>query len=110
MNRTYEVVWADAAENDLKEIIAYIATDSPAAALKTLQKIKQKTSTLYTLPFRGRLVPELQAQGIDLYRELVIPPHRIIYRISETKILVLAVLDSRRNLEDILLRRMIREK
>ena len=109
MNRTYEVVWADAAESDLKEIIGYIAADSPAAALKTLRKIKQKASALYTLPRRGRLVPELKDQGIDLYRELVVPPHRIIYRISETKVLVLAVLDSRQNLEDILLRRMIRE-
>ena len=29
MTQTYEVIWAGVAENDLKDIIAYIATDSP---------------------------------------------------------------------------------
>lgn len=107
MSQTYEIIWAGVAENDLKEIIEYIATDSPANALKILKKIKQKASDLYTLPERGRIVPELQDQGIFLYRELIIPPWRIIYRISEMKVYVLSVLDGRQNVEDILLKRLI---
>jgi len=91
----------------LKEIIEYIATDGPANALKILKKIKQKASELYALPERGRIVPELQDQGIFLYRELIIPPWRIIYRISEMKVYVLSVLDGRQNVEDILLKRLI---
>lgn len=107
MNQMYEIIWANVAENDLREIIEYIATESPESALKILKKIKQKTSSLYTLPERGRIVPELQDQGILLYRELIIHPWRIIYRISETKVYVLSVLDARQNVEDILLKRMI---
>ena len=107
MSRRYEVIWAGIAENDLREIIEYIATDSPTDALKILREIKQKVSTLYTLPERGRIVPELQDQAILTYRELIVPPWRIIYRISEKKIYVLSVLDARQNVEDILLRRMI---
>ncbi|MDI6753417.1 MAG: type II toxin-antitoxin system RelE/ParE family toxin [Thermodesulfobacteriota bacterium] len=107
MSRRYEVIWAGIAENDLREIIEYIATDSPTNALKILKKIKQKTSSLYTLPERGRIVPELKDQAILIYRELIVPPWRIIYRISEMKIYVLSVLDARQNVEDILLRRMI---
>jgi len=107
MNQTYEIIWAVVAENDLKEIIEYIATDSPANALKILKRIKQKASSLYTLPERGRIVPELQDQGILLYRELIIPPWRIIYRISEIKVYVLSVLDARQNVEDMLLKRLI---
>jgi plasmid stabilization system protein ParE len=107
MSRRYKVIWADIAENDLREIIEYIATDSPTNALKILKKIKQKASSLYTLPERGRIVPELQDQAILIYRELIVPPWRIIYRISEMKIYVLSVLDARQNVEDILLRRMI---
>ncbi|MBW1745015.1 MAG: type II toxin-antitoxin system RelE/ParE family toxin [Deltaproteobacteria bacterium] len=107
MNQTYEIIWAVVAENDLKEIIEYIATDSPANALKVLKRIKQKASSLYTLPERGRIVPELQDQGILLYRELIIPPWRIIYRISEIKVYVLSVLDARQNVEDMLLKRLI---
>ena len=107
MSKKYDIIWAGVAENDLKEIIEYIATDSPTNALITLKKIKQKPSSLYTLPERGRIVPELKDQGILLYRELIVPPWRIIYRISEMKVYVLSVLDARQNVEDILLNRLI---
>jgi len=49
----------------------------------------------------------LQAQGIVLYRELVIPPWRIVYRVGETSVVVLTVFDSRQNIEDILLEKLI---
>jgi len=110
MSDNYSIEWADVAENDLKGVVEYIAQDSPANALKLLKKIKQKASTLYTLPERGRTVPELQDQGILIYRELIIPPWRIIYRISEMKVYVLSVFDSRQNVEDILLKRLISSK
>jgi plasmid stabilization system protein ParE len=67
--------------------------------IKIFKRIKQKASSLYTFPERGRIVPELRDQGILQYRELVISPWRILYRISEKRVLVLSVLDSRRNIE-----------
>lgn len=36
MTKKFDIIWAHVAENDLKEIIEYIATDSPAHALKIL--------------------------------------------------------------------------
>jgi plasmid stabilization system protein ParE len=107
MSDNYKIEWAGVAENDLKGIIEYIAEDSPANVLKLLKKIKQKASSLYTLPERGCIVPELQDQGILIYRELIIASWRIIYRISEMKVYVLSVLDARQNVEDILLKRLI---
>ena len=107
MSEKYKIEWAGVAENDLKGIVEYIAEDSPANALKILKKIKKRASSLYTFPERGRLVPELKDQGILLYRELIILPWRIIYRISEMKVYVLSVLDARQNVEDILLKRLI---
>ena len=107
MNPKYKIIWTHVAEEDIKNIIEYISMDSPQNALKVLKKIKKKASDLYTLPERGRIVPELQDQGILQYRELVIPPWRLIYRIAERKIFVLSVIDSRRNVEDILLNRLI---
>jgi addiction module RelE/StbE family toxin len=107
MSSKHNVTWANVAENDLKNIIEYIAEDSPQDALKILNKIRQKASDLYTLPERGRIVPELQDQGLFQFRELIIPPWRLIYRISERKIFVLSVIDSRRNVEDILLKRLL---
>jgi plasmid stabilization system protein ParE len=106
MKKKYQVFWSYVAENDLKNIIDYIADDSPPNALKILKRIKQKASNLNTFPERGRIAPELRDQGILQYRELVISPWRILYRISEMNVFVLSVLDSRRNIEDILLKRL----
>ncbi|GAB6059232.1 type II toxin-antitoxin system RelE/ParE family toxin [Desulfonatronum parangueonense] len=103
MNEKYQVVWAEIAQNDLKIIIDYIALDSPEDAKRILQKIRQTTSTLYIMPDRGRIVPELKEQGINVYRELIVAPWRVIYRASDTKVIVLSVIDSRRNVEDVLL-------
>jgi addiction module RelE/StbE family toxin len=105
MNKKYQVVWAEIAQHDLKQIIEYIAIDSPGNASRILKKIKQKVSTLYNMPVRGRIVPELKEQGIHTYRELIVAPWRVIYRISDTTVFVLSVIDARRNVEDILLDR-----
>ena len=106
MNKEYQVIWSNTAARDFEYIIEYIARDSPANALRIFKKLKEQASSLYTLPERGRIVPELQAQSIRQYRELIVTPWRILYRISEKHVYVLAVLDSRRNIEDILLQRL----
>ena len=110
MTPPYKVVWGRSAEKDLINIIEYIAIDSPSDALKVFNNIKQKASGLFTFPERGRIVPELRDQGILQYRELIVPPWRILCRISEKQVFVLSVLDSRQNIEDILLNRLIRSK
>ena len=107
MDKSFEVVWAKTAETDLTKIVTYIAQDSPLNALKVLQEIKAEVSTLYISPEHCRVVPELYAQGITLYRDMIVNPWRIIYRIDNSKVFVLSVLDSRQNVEDILLNRLI---
>ena len=72
MNKKYDIVWSNIAENDLKYIVEYIADDSPSNALKILKRIKQKATSLYTFPGRGRIVPELREQGILQYREIIV--------------------------------------
>ena len=106
MSKECQVIWSNIAENDLKSIVEYIADENPSNALKIFNDIKERASTLYTMPDRGRIVPELRDQGIFEYRELIIPPWRILYRILEKRVYVLSVLDSRRNIEDILLTRL----
>ena len=108
MNADYQIKWAKVAESDLAEIIEYIMQNSPVTANELFKKIKIKTENLALLPDRGRIVPELLSQGISLYREIIIAPWRVIYRIVEKTIFILAVIDSRRNIEDVLLERLIR--
>jgi len=57
---------------------------------------------------RGRLVPELLHTGISQYRELISAPWRIVYRVERQQVLIMAVLDSRRDLQAVLLNRLAR--
>jgi hypothetical protein len=57
---------------------------------------------------RGRIVPELQWQGVSAHRELHERPWRLLYRIDGPRIQVVGVLDVRRQLEDLLLARFLR--
>ena len=108
MSGNYSIEWADVAENDLRGIIEYIAQDNLSNAVKTFAELKKKGSSLSQFPERGRIVPELKDHGIILYSELIVAPWRIIYRISSKTVHVLSVIDSRQNVEDILLQRLIK--
>lgn len=107
MNQQYKVMWSVQASKDLEHIITHIANDRTTNALKVLKTIKDKASSLYQFPKRGRVVPELQAQGIMQYHEMIITPLRRVYRISEKEVYVLTDLDSRQNVEDILFQKII---
>lgn len=108
MRRSFEVRWAGIAESDLMGIISHIAADSLDSALDVLEKIKTRASKLESAPQRGRVVPELQRQGITLYRELIINPWRLMYKIEGNVVFVVSVIDGRRNVEDVLLSRLVK--
>ena len=104
----YSVEWAVTARDDLEAIAAYIASDSPINALTVVERIEARAEALSSLPMRGRVVPELRWHGIMSYQELFEKPWRLIYRIESHRVLVVSVLDGRRNLEDLLLDRFVR--
>ncbi|HCI53803.1 MAG TPA: plasmid stabilization protein [Gallionella sp.] len=106
MAKTHQVLWTDTAQQDLTGIIDYIAQDSVENALVILDKLEAKAGQLATLPNRGRIVPELLHTGISQYREIISAPWRIVYRIESQRVLVMAVLDSRRDLQVVLLNRL----
>lgn len=108
MKEPFEVFWAAVAEKDLLGIVDFIADEDPEMALSILNKIMARTSTLDHYPMRGRNVPELLQHGMSRYREIVINPWRVIYRIEEKKVYVVSVIDGHRNVEDILLARFLR--
>jgi len=104
----YLVRWTEIAEEDLTAIVEYIAFDNPDSAQTVFDHIRAKAEKLVSFPERGRVVPELSRYGLSQYRELLPTPWRIIYRVVENIVVVMAVFDGRRNLEDILLERITR--
>ncbi|NVN99893.1 MAG: type II toxin-antitoxin system RelE/ParE family toxin [Geobacteraceae bacterium] len=104
----FKVLWTKTAEEDLAAIVDFIADDNLEAAFSVFERIRERAENLCNLPDRGRIVPELHQNGIIQYRELITAPWRIIYRPEGDCLFVMAVLDSRRNLEDLLLERFSR--
>ena len=105
--KRFGVEWAQPASKDLENIIDYISQDNVDTTITIFEKIKSKCNTLNQFPDRGRIVLELKAYGILSYRELIISPWRVIYRTFDHKVYVLAVIDSRRNMDDILIERFL---
>jgi len=106
--KKFKVIWTKSAELDLELIIEYMKINSINIAKEIFFEIKQETNKLHTLPQRKRIVPELQQIGIVKYREIIYKRWRIVYKIDDEKVYVLIVVDSSRNLEDILFQRLIK--
>jgi plasmid stabilization system protein ParE len=102
------VSWTRTALGDLESLVDYIAAEDPGNAGQVLDRIERKAASLATQSARGRIVPELRDIGVLHYRELVETPWRIVYRFDARHVFVLAVLDSRRDLQTLLLERLVR--
>jgi plasmid stabilization system protein ParE len=96
------------AENDLNEIILFIAQNNPQTAIKIMKRIQAKINTLDHFPDRGSYVPELLARNVKEYRQITEAPWKIIYEVEEKTVNILAIIDSRRNLQDILIKKLLK--
>lgn len=110
MKKRFKINWSEQAALDLERLISHIASENPKTAGQILKKIKVEVSQLDYLPFRGRIVPEFERQGFLLFRELVVTPWRIMYRVSFENVYILAVFDSRKKLDDVLLDRFLKNE
>jgi toxin ParE1/3/4 len=108
MPRCYQVIWTPAAQKDLEAATLFISKENPQAAAKVFRSIRLKAALLYRFPLRGRLIPELaHIPGLP-FRELVLKPWRLLYRIKEERVEVLAFFDGRRDLSEVLFERLSR--
>ena len=84
-----KVYWTLNAIKHLTNIYDYIALNSPTYARRMVDRITQRSEQISTQPFSGRKVPEYETEDI---RELIEKPYRIIYRLKQDQIDVLAVI------------------
>ena len=92
--RVREVVWAESGRDALNEVITYIAQDSHQAAVQVLDAALVTAASLATLSERGRVVPELNDPAI---RELFVFRYRLIYRVDDQRVVVVAFLHGSRD-------------
>jgi plasmid stabilization system protein ParE len=103
----YQVCWSESAQFDLEMIIDYIAAENMANARNIFTKIKESCTKLESFPDIGRIPIELNEINIDSYHEMIVLVWRIIYRVNSENVDILAVIDSRRDINDVLLTRML---
>lgn len=94
------VRWSEAARHDLDDIIDYIAGDNSLNAERVLDRLEDQAASLEHFAERGRRIPELaprkRSQRTN-WRELLVRPWRIVYAIEGDMVLVLAIVDGRRD-------------
>ena len=90
-----KIEWTEPAVSDLKGIRDYIGRDSEYYASRFIARILEAVERLKDLPEMGRIIPE--AEGIDI-RELLFRNYRIMYRVEQGRVLVLAVIHAARNM------------
>jgi toxin ParE1/3/4 len=104
----FEVVVAPKAEEDLAEIYRYIALfDGEGQAELIQEHLMADILSLAKLPKRGKCPLEMLKLGIDDYREIQCAPWRIFCYISGNSVGVIAVLDGRRDVDELLRYRLL---
>ncbi len=93
------VVWAPRALSQLESICDYIALDSPVYARIFAKKVVFLVELLPAYPKTGRMVPEYNLPDL---REKIYGDYRIVYRIVETTIEIVAICHGARQLERVL--------
>ena len=95
----YRVSWSPTAIDDVDAIAEYINRDSPAYTRAVVNKLLDTARELKDLPSAGRIVPEL---GDEAIREHFVYSYRLIYRIQNQDVLIVAVVHGRRLLEPLI--------
>jgi toxin ParE1/3/4 len=106
---SYKLLVDPLAKADIIEIYNYVAeNDSAENANKLLSNLEKTYYKLEKLPTRGNIPPELRNTGIRRYREIHYKPYRIIYEITDNIVYVHCILDGRRNMQELLSKRLLR--
>ena len=105
----YRVFMVSDAEEDLYEMFKYVAiSDSVSKAEILIQKLRDNCKRLTEFPNRGHVPPELERIGVLNYREIHHKSYRIIYQVIESNVYISCILDGRRDLQELLERRVLR--
>jgi toxin ParE1/3/4 len=87
------VRWTRPALSDLNDIVRYMSRDDPSAVRRLASKLREVTPALKDQAQLGRMVPET---GNESIRELVRGNYRVMYRVANSEVQILAVVEAHR--------------
>lgn len=103
-----EIIISEFAEVDLDDIASYHYSRSPNYVERIISEFEENVLSLQKHPKSGRIVPELERQGITKYKELIQEYYRIVYEISGNKVIVHTIIDGRGNFEETIILKLSR--
>jgi plasmid stabilization system protein ParE len=103
-----DIIWTDAARDDLLEIREYLRMYQTSAFVKRVtEQIRDEVGSLRDWPSKGVYVRELEELQLDQYRELLAGQHRIIFERASEAFYVHIVCHASRDLDALLRRRLL---
>ena len=103
-----ELVISRGAAKVLQAIYEFVMeADSEAQADDLLDRLEALVGTLGLNPDRGSHPKELANLGIQDYRQVILKPYRIIYRVLGGKVVISLVADGRRDMTTLLAQRLL---
>ena len=107
----YEIIWSLDAGTDLLKIVSYIKEHSGTIIAQSIyDRIKARVTPLKDFPGTGRPVPEVVKIGVTDIQQISEKPLKIYYKVFEKTINIVSVIDSRRNLEEVLYEKVMEGK
>jgi plasmid stabilization system protein ParE len=104
-----KVVILESAEADLLELRRYIVKNFSASTWQaTYGKLKESIRKLAAFPYLGAIPPELEAVHLTQYRQLLSGMNRFIYEVRQDTVYIHIVVDTRRDMKSLLMRRLVR--
>ena len=104
----FEVLLTEGAEQDLEAIHDYISEfDCVANANYVLDELMDVVESLSKFPERGSYPKELIGLGIKEYRQTFFKPYRVIYRVTDSQVIIYLIADGRRDMQSVLARRLL---
>lgn len=94
--RKYAVRVLRIAENDLAEIVAYIAAEQPSAAVGQLTRIEKALGLLRKNPYLGKLPNDEHLMELG-YRCLIIDDYLAFYTVEEQTVFVHRIIHGARD-------------
>ena len=89
--------WSQEAIEDLESISEYISRDSAFYARAVITRLLSVSRKLSDFPFSGRIVPEI---GDKQLRERLVYSYRLVYRVEDQQILIVAVIHGKQLMDE----------
>jgi len=95
-----QIIWTEPALDNLNDIAEYIAVSNIYAAKQLVEIVFNKVQRLEQFPESGRIPEEIEKLN---YREVVVNPCRVFYKIEDDSVYILHVLRQERDLRRFIL-------